>query len=145
MKVILLQDVKKIGKKGEVKDVADGYARNFLLSKKLAEVATPSAVSKIEAQNSKVKQAEAAKKESLTKKVSEINGKKFIIKAKAKDGKLFGSIGKKEIAAALKTQGFEVDEKSIGVGHIKTLGETEIMIRMDFGISAKMSIVVEAE
>lgn len=145
MKVILLQDVKNIGKRGEIKEVADGYARNFLLAKRMAEVATPLTVSKIESQNSKIKEEEKSRKEKIAQKAAQINGKTFIIKAKAKDGKLFGSIGKKEITLELKREGYEVEERFVLVDHIKEIGGREVVLAFDFGLSAKINIVVEAE
>lgn len=145
MKVVLLQDVKKIGRKGEIRDVSDGYARNFLLAKGLAEVATPSSIKKVEMLEKKARQEETERKSDISKKTAEINGKKFVIKARAKDGKLFGSIGRREIANALKKDGVEIDEKSIEAGHIREVGIKEIRIAFDFGISAKITVVVEAE
>ncbi|KKT94936.1 MAG: ribosomal protein L9, large subunit ribosomal protein L9, partial [Parcubacteria group bacterium GW2011_GWC1_45_14] len=97
MKVVLLQDVKKIGKKGEIKDVSDGYARNFLLAKGLGVAATPAAIEKVKQQENKQKQELEQKKDTVRKLASSLDGKAVTIKVKAKDGKLFGSVTAKDI------------------------------------------------
>jgi large subunit ribosomal protein L9 len=95
MKVILLQDIKNIGRQGDIKDVSDGYARNFLLPKKLAEIATPEATQKVEtikAQQAEVQKADLEKTQALA---ESLQGREVLIQAKEKDGKLFGSINAK--------------------------------------------------
>lgn len=143
MKVVLLADVKKIGKKGEVKEVSDGYARNFLLAKNLAEPATPSAVAhakKMEEQ----KKAEASKHSAELRRLAEsLKGVKVAIKAKSKGGKLFGSVTSKNVAAALVQAGHVVPEKTISAGHIKETGEHEVKIDLGEGVKASITLVVE--
>lgn len=145
MKILLLQDVKKIGKKGEIKDVSDGYARNFILAKKLGEMATEAAVRKNEQQVVKNKQEQEKAKIAVQKMASLLDGKKIVIKSKAKDGKLFGSITAKNIAENLKKDGFEVSEKAIIFESMKNVGEKEAQIVFDFNIKAKISIKIEAQ
>lgn len=146
MKVILVQDVKNIGKKGEIKEVADGYARNFLLPRKLVEIATPAAVqeSKVLFENQIKKEKENS--EANKKLAQNVEGKEIVIKRKAKKGKLFGSVGAKEIAEELKRQSVEVWEKSVILGEpIKNTGETEVVIDLGGNIRAKIKVKVEEE
>ena len=145
MEIILLQDVKNVGKKGEIKNVPDGFARNFLLVKKLAAAATPEIVAQAKlAEENRSKQLEKEKQE--TQKLAEaLRGKKIIIKTRAKNGKLFGSITAKEILAAIKEAGFVVPEKSISAGHIKELGEKKLDINLNFGIKTEIILRVESD
>lgn len=146
MKIILLNDVNNIGKKGDVKEVADGYARNFLLPQKLAEAATKEAVKKIETIKNKITEGNKKDLEKNEKLASELDGRKVIIKAKEKDGKLFGSIGAKEIAKELKKQKMEIEEETIIFGDpIKEIGEKEVLVRLNNGIEINIRVIVEAE
>lgn len=145
MKIVLLQDVKKIGKKGEIKDVSDGYARNFLLAKNLAVPATPTAIDQVKQQE--VKQQEELKgKKDKTKKLAELlSGKNITIHVKAKNGKLFGSVTARDISIALKKDGFDISEKNIKFKPLKELGKKDAEIVFDFGITAKIFINIEAQ
>jgi large subunit ribosomal protein L9 len=146
MKVILINDIKNLGRKGEVKEVADGYARNFLLPQKLVEIAIPEAIQKLENFQKEKEQIERAGEEKLKKMAAEIQGKKIIIKAKTEKNKLFGSIGKKEIAIELKNQGINLDEKSIILDEpIKTIGEKDITIILGKNIKTKITVAVEKD
>lgn len=145
MEIILLQDVKNIGKKGEIKNVSDGFARNFLLAKKLATLATAELVAQVKInEENQTKQLEK-EKQAAQKLADKIRNQKIIIKTRAKDGKLFGSITAKEIVMAIKKIGFDVPEKSINVGHIKDLGERKLEITLDFGIKTSLNLTVEQE
>ncbi len=143
MKIILLQDVKNIGKKGQIKEVPDGYARNFLLAKKLATVATSGAVV--------IAQKEAEKKELIlkeqkaqTQKLADaLNKKEIIIKARSKDGKLFGSITAKDIVSEISKLKLDVPEKAIAVGHLRELGSHEVKINLAHGLSVKLNVIIE--
>jgi len=143
MKIILLQDVKNIGTKGQIKDVSDGYARNFLLAKKLAVVASPEAVVHVQNDQAKIAAQESQRENELKKIAVGLNGKKFILKVRAKNSKLFGSISAKEIAAQIQASGVSVLEKSIQAGHIKELGEHEVTVELGRGIIAKIKLSVE--
>lgn len=145
MQIILLQDVKNVGKKGQIKNVPDGYARNFLLAKKLATVATESAVAEVKMEEDKKNLQLALEKQEVQKLADSLKGKKFIIKARAKDGKLFGSIAAKEVASEIRKSGYEIPEKSIQIDHIKGLGEKRIKINLNFGIKTEIILGVEAE
>lgn len=145
MKVIFTQDVKGSGKKGEIKNVSDGYARNFLITKGLAVEATPKNLSDLEG-----KQASAQHKIDVdtaeAKKTAEIlNDKKVIIKAKAgSSGKLFGAVTSAQIADEIAAQyGQKVEKKKISLkSEIKNFGEYEAEIKLYTGISAKMKVEV---
>lgn len=144
MEVIFLQDVKNVGKKGQLKNVPDGYARNFLLARKLATQATPAAVTKLKQEEQKKKMQTALEKQEIQKLADALNGKKIVIKARAKDGKLFGSITPKEIVLEIrKAHGLEVSEKAITDGHIKELGEKNVKISLDFGITVTITATIE--
>jgi len=145
MKVIFMQDVKGSGKKGEIKNVSDGYARNFLITKGLAVEATPKNLSDLEG-----KQASAQHKIDVdtaeAKKTADIlNDKKVIIKAKAgSSGKLFGAVTSAQIADEIAAQyGQKVEKKKISLkSEIKNFGEYEAEIKLYTGISAKMKVEV---
>ncbi len=145
MKVVLLQDVKKIGKKGEIKDVSDGYARNFLLAKGLAEVATTFAIEKVKNLENKAKQEKENRKNEMRKIANSLNGKNVTILVKAKDGKLFGSVTAKNISDFLKKDGFDISEKNINFTPVKELGKKEAEIIFEQSIKAKIFVIVEAQ
>ena len=144
MKVVLLQDVNGHGKKGELCNVSDGYARNFLFPKKLAVEADNAALNELKnreqaAAHHKQEEINAAKATAEA-----LNGKSVTIKAKAgSNGKLFGSVTSKEIAAEIKnTLGIEIDKKKMSVADIKNFGEYTAEIKLYQGISAKITVKV---
>jgi large subunit ribosomal protein L9 len=144
MKVILLQDVKGHGKKGELCNVSDGYARNFLFPKKLAAVADNTAMNDLknrEAAAAHHKQEEIDRANATAK---ALNGKTVTISAKAgSNGKLFGSVTSKEIAAEIKKSlGIEIDRKKMNVADIKNFGEYTAEIKLYTGIIAKLTVKV---
>ena len=143
MQVIFLQDVKNVGKKGQLKNVPDGYARNFLLARNLVTQATPGAISKVKQEDEKKKVQMALGKQEIQKLAEALSGKRVVIKARAKNGKLFGSITPKEIALEIRKNGLIVPEKALPHDHIRELGEKSLKIALDFGISATITVVVE--
>ena len=143
MQVIFLQDVKNVAKKGQIKNVPDGYARNFLLAKKLATIATPGEIAKIKQDEDKKKLQISLEKQDLQKLAAAIDGKRIIMKARAKDKKLFGSITPKEIALEIRKLGLAVPEKAIDQQHIRELGEKKVKLNFEFGIAATIIIMVE--
>jgi len=144
MKIILLQDVKNLGKKGDIKEVADGYAQNFLFPKKIATLATDSAIKNAQAQKEEEAKSEKAKNEELQKLANELKSKKIIITAKEKDGKLFGSIAAKDIAEELKKQGLNISEGSIIIKEtIKKIGGYEVGIKLSKEIETKIIVNIK--
>lgn len=146
MRVILLQEVNNLGKKGDIKEVLDGYARNFLLPKKMAKIATSGAVRNTEAEKVKEEQEKQANLEKLRGTAADLKGKKVLILAKERDGKLFGSIAAKDIAAVLKKENLEIGEKFIIIKEaIKKIGEYSITIELAKDIQAKINLEIRGE
>jgi len=146
MKVILLADVKGTGKKQEIVNVSDGYARNFLFPKKLAVEATPGASREIERRQAAERQRETERRMAAEKKAASLRGKVVTVVAKCgAQGRLYGSVTGAEIADALKAQhGVEIDKRKIDLAEpIRTVGETEVIIKLYPEISAKMTVRVE--
>lgn len=144
MKIILLQDVKSLGKKGDVKEVADGYAQNFLLPKKIAEIATENVVRIFQSQREKEQKNKIAEKEQMKKIIDTLKSKKISISAKEKGGKLFGSVTAKNIAEVLEKEGLNISESSIIIKKaIKKTGEYEIEIKLMEGIETKITLEVK--
>ena len=147
MKVILLKDVKGTGKAGEVKEVADGYARNFLLAKGLALEANAKNLSDLAGKKSSEQHKKDVEKANAQEICDKINGKKVIAKAKAgQGGKLFGSITSGNIADLIENQlGSKVDKKKVSANEIKAFGTYEAEVRLYTGISAKITVEVVEE
>lgn len=146
MKVILLQDVKGQGKKGDIVDVNDGYARNFLLARKLAQEATATNVNSVTIK----KQAEAYHKEMEKKAALELKEqlKKLTVTVTIKtgeNGRVFGSVTTKEIADALAQTGYEIDKKKIVLKEpIKNVGNYEMDVKLYPEITARLSVRVDS-
>lgn len=146
MKVVLLEDIENLGKEGEIKEVANGYARNFLLPKKLAELATPESIKKAEVK--KARGAEEAKMElEETQKLAELlEGRELFIKVKEKDGKLFGSVNEKTIAKTFKDEGLKINPLNIKLAEpIKEVGEYDVAITLDHGLEAGIRVILVSE
>ena len=145
MKVILLADVKGTGKKQEIVNVSDGYARNFLFPKKLAMEATPGAAKEVEKRQAAERARETERRITAEKKAASLRGKVVTVVAKCgSQGRLYGSVTGAEIAEALKNQhGVEVDKRKIELSEpIRTVGETDIVVKLYPEISAKMTVRV---
>ncbi len=148
MKVILLEDIKGVGKKDQVINASDGYARNFLLPKKKAVEANAENMSKLNAKNNSI----AYKKELDLKEAKVIAEKmkniELVIKVKAgENGKIFGGVTSKEIAEELKkAHNIEVDKKKILLNeNIKNLGRFSVDIKLNEGVMAKLTISIVSE
>ncbi len=145
MKVILKQDVKGTGKKGEIIDVSDGFAKNFLLKKGLAEIASSVAVNSLKIQ----KEAEERRRAEEIKAIKELAAKidKTTVEVTIKcgeNGKVFGSVTSKEIASKLADMGYEIDKKKIVLkDSLKTVGDYPAEIRFMEGVSAKITVSVK--
>ena len=146
MKILLIKDVKGLGKAGEIKNAKDGYARNFLIPKGLAKAATKEVVEEWQKDEAKRKaelEAEIAKLNNFKEK---IENSKFVIKHKlGANGQLIGSVTNKEIAEMLKEKGFDIDKKHIAHTAIKAPGIYEIELKLGHGINAKLNLEVEGE
>lgn len=146
MKIVLLQDVSNLGKKGEIKEVSQGYARNFLFSKGLAEMATPTAIRLVELKNEKEKAQRIAEEKKAMEMLGKLKNKEILIVAKEKKGKLFGSISSKQIALELKKDNLEISEKCIIIKpSIKKIGEYKAKIILSEKIETEIRITVKGE
>lgn len=145
MKVILTQDVKSQGKKGDLINVSDGYANNFLLPKGLAKLATKQAINELEGKKGAEqykKNQEEQKAKNIAERMKEMNIK---LSAKAgKEGKLFGSITSKDVAKALKEQyNIEVDKRKIDLPDgIKTCGIRDVNVSLYAGVTGTFKVTV---
>ena len=145
MKVILLQDVKGKGKKGQMLEVSDGYARNFMLPKKLAIEATPDAINTMR-MNDKATQERIAREKAealaTSKKLREMT---VVVKAKGGGaGRLFGSVTNAEIAEALAKQGVKLDKRKIVLNEtIKSLGTYTSTCKLGYEITAPLTVKIE--
>lgn len=143
MKVIFLKDVRSVGRKGDVKNVSDGYARNFLLPLMLAKVATDSEVKILEAQ----KENEIAHREEkvalLQITAKELSGKEIIFEIAAGDkGEVFGSVGEKDIEKALEAKDIETQRIFLDKP-LKSLGNHEVEIELGFGVKTKITVILK--
>ncbi len=144
MKVILLQDVKSLGKKGELVNASDGYARNFLLPRKLAKEANAQAMNEYKNAEDSKNYKIATEKAQAEQYKSQLEGKTLVMKAKGNADKLFGSITAKDIAGELKTKfNVPVDKRKVVLNNdIKNFGLYEAEVKLYTGISAKVKIEV---
>ena len=142
MKVILLQDVKKMGKKGDVIEASDGYARNYLFPRKLAEEATANALHVVNAKKENERKKKLAELEAAQKLAAELKGKEVSIEAKAgESGRLFGAITNKDVAEVINSQfNLSIDKKKIVVNTIKVAGTYEVEVKLYPELSTKMKV-----
>lgn len=146
MKVILKSTVDHLGRAGDVKDVADGYARNFLLPRKLAEAATPSALKYWEKGKEKRAQVVAAEVKVAKELADKLAGVNLTFSMPAsEEGKLFGSVGKTDVLKSLKAAGYDVPKNSVRLETaLKTTGEHEVELRLAPEVAAKVKVTVSA-
>lgn len=144
MKVILKQDVKSLGKKGDLVNAADGYARNYLFPKGLAVEANASAMNEFNNKESAKKFHKAEEIKAAQQTADKLNGKTFALKAKAgANGKLFGSVTSKDVSSKIKEElNLDIDKRKIVMQDIKTFGTVEAEIKVYQGISAKIFVRV---
>lgn len=145
MKVILLEDVKSVGKKGDVVDVNDGYARNCLLKKKVGIEATPKALNDLKLKNANDEKIAQEVYEKAQAFAEELKEKTIEVTIKTgKDGRSFGSVSAKEIAEAAKKQyGYELDKKKMHLPEaIKSLGTYQVPIRLHPKVTAELKVHV---
>lgn len=151
MKVIFTQNVEN-NKVGDIKEVSDGYARNYLLPKKMAIPATPSEIKNIEKRLEKIKKEEAETVKKLEEVRSKLEKSKLELEVEVgeKDDEgnqtLFGSVTNAILEEELKNKGFEIDKKQIEIGEtIKHVGDYEIIIKLGHGVDVKMIVKVKAK
>ncbi|RGX93299.1 50S ribosomal protein L9 [Roseburia sp. OF03-24] len=148
MKVILLEDVKALGKKGEIVNVSDGYARNAIFPKKLGVEATPKNLNDLKLQNQHADKVAQEQYEAALALAEELKDKKVTVKMKAGEGgRTFGSVSTKEIAVAAKAQlGMELDKKKMQLAEpIRTFGVTEVAIKLHPKVVGKFNVHVVEE
>ncbi len=143
MKVILLQDVKKLGKKGDVIEASDGYARNFLFPRKLAEEATNANMHVLNAKKENERKKKLAELEAAQKLAAELKGKEVKIEAKGNNGRLFGAITSKDVSELInKEYKLSIDKKKIVMDTIKVAGSYDIEIKLYPEVSTKMKVTI---
>ncbi len=147
MEVILLQDIDKLGLRGQIITVADGYGRNYLLPRKLALAATSGNRKWLEQQRVKFLKLEAKEKSEAEELAQLVQGAKVVLTRKAGEkGTLFGSVTAIDLAEALAAQGFNIDKRRIQLDNpLKLLGEYEVPVRLHREVTAKIQVKVEAE
>jgi large subunit ribosomal protein L9 len=147
MKVILIDEIRGLGTRGDVVQVKDGYARNFLLPKNLAREATPGNLKAVEHERKKWALLGQQEKELAQKSAEQVKGLKLTIRKKiGEHGHLFGSVTASEIADALHGKGIEVDKRRIELAHaIKEAGTHEVEVRLHREVNAKIEIEVVNE
>ena len=146
MKVILLQDVKGKGKKGQLLEVSDGYARNFMLPRKMAIEATPDAVNTMRMNDKATQERIAREKAEAMDTARKLRELTVVVKAKGGGaGRLFGSVTNQEIADSLKTQtGISLDKRKIVLGDpIKNVGTYTVTCKLGYEISAPLTVKIE--
>jgi len=146
MKVILLQDIKAIGKKDQVLEVSDGYARNYLIPRKLATEATPAELKRVDEMR-RAAQDRLEREEHQARQVArQLKEGGIVLKVKCGEGgRLYGTVTGADVAKALKeTMDIEVDKKKIEIpDHIKTVGEYEAEVRLMSGIATKLRLTIQ--
>ncbi|MBR5280010.1 MAG: 50S ribosomal protein L9 [Clostridia bacterium] len=148
MKVILLKDVKDLGKKDQIVEVSDGYGKNFLVPRGIAKIATAGSINEA-LDKQKAQEAKKARELAQAKELAnEISSKRVILKAKlGENGKLFGAVSAKDIADAMKAQfKIDLDKKKIELGDpIKSQGVFDVTAKVYAGVVAKFQVEVQAQ
>ena len=147
MKVMLIKDVYKLGRAGDVKKVANGYGRNFLIPQGLAVLATPGALKQVDHIRAAAATQRAALNSEMAGVAEKLEGQTLTFPVKAGEtGKLYGSITTQMIAAAIQeTLGFEIDRRNIETEPIRNLGEHEINVRLTMDLTPAMTVIVYCE
>ena len=147
MKVILKQDVKGSGKKGDIIEVSDGYGRNFLIKKGLAEVATPAAINDMKQKKTAEEFHKAENVKALKELADKLTGAGITLAIRAgENGKTFGSVTSQHIATALSELGFDVDKKKVLLKEpIKNVGTYDVEVRLMEGVLSKIKVNIIAQ
>ncbi|HXT85561.1 MAG TPA: 50S ribosomal protein L9 [Verrucomicrobiae bacterium] len=147
MEIILQEDVEKLGNRGQVVNVKDGYARNYLLPRKLAIAASPSNMKRLEKMRAAFAKKEATEREGAQQQAAQLASVKLALSRKAgENDQLFGSVTSGDIADALKAQGYEIDKRKIQLTDaIKTVGEFSVTLKLYRDVTATVQLVVSRE
>lgn len=147
MKIILLKDVKDLGKQGDVIEASDGYARNFLFPRKLAEAATAGNLHIINQKKENERKIKLQETEAAQKIADQMRNKELIIKTKVgENGRLFGAITNKDIAELVnKTFGTQIDKKKVLVNTIKLVGSYDVEVKIYPEISSKLKVTIQED
>ena len=147
MKVLLIKDVKSLGKKGDIKEVKDGYGQNFLIAKGMAKLATPQIVAQWKAEQERIEKELKETLERLQKEEKELSSKTIVIIKKLAPAGIQGSVGKDDIAKAIKEQmDIEIDKKTVELKKaLKTVGEHKVDIKLGHGIHAHVTVEIKGE
>ncbi|MDP3244548.1 MAG: 50S ribosomal protein L9 [bacterium] len=145
MKVVLIQNIDKIGKAFEIKEVADGYAQNFLLPRGLAQIATPQNLLIVEARKKTLQNKDKQARKERAQAAKKLEGLKVIIKEKVQDnGVLYGSVNQTKIADVLKKSGFMVEKEQVVLKNsLKETGEFSVEINFSQNIKAKIKVIIQ--
>jgi large subunit ribosomal protein L9 len=145
MKVILQKDIQNLGEAGDIKDVADGFARNYLLPRNMVMVANETSKKILQHQEKVIKIKKAKRKKQSEKLLESLSSLEIKITAQAgEEGKLFGAVTAIDIAKRLKELGYEIDKRKIvHIEPIKQIGEYTIPVKLDVGITANLKVQVE--
>jgi len=147
MKVILLKDVKDLGKEGEIKEVKDGFARNFLIPRDLAKRATEEKVAQIKEQERKQEKQKEEELKELQDTVAQIDGQEISVSVKVgKEGQLYGSVGPSKIKKELEKIGFEIKKSQVNLEDpIEETGEFTVGIQFPHNLEAEITVIVAEE
>lgn len=145
MKVILIQDVPKVGNRDEVLDLSEGYAQNVLISKGKAILATPKALADLENRRSSLNKKKEDEAKTFSELISNLNDKKVIIKVKTNEkGNLFKSVGAKDVSVAIKeSTGLIIEESNIIMGHLKEKGSHKVTLKRG-NLKGECEIIIES-
>lgn len=147
MKVILLKDVKGLGKANDVVEVNDGYGRNFLLKQKVAREFSAANMNDVKMKKGAAAEHARRELEAAKEKYNELNGRKFAYKVKCGEGgKLYGAVTAMDVSEILKKEGFDVDKKNLTIKTaIKTVGTYSVKVKLHTEVSCEVTLEVEAE
>lgn len=142
MKVLLLKDVPRLGRQGEIKEVSDGYARNYLIPRGLAEEATEGILKSVEQRLQQLKKKQERLMEEVKAMIENLKSERLVIPvAMGKDGKLFGSVGSKDIAQLLSQKGLKIDKKDIELeAPLKHIGVFQVPLRLPTGQRVEITV-----
>jgi large subunit ribosomal protein L9 len=146
MKVVLLKDVEKLGREGEIKEVAEGYARNFLIPQNFVKPATDQAIAEVELKKEKKTKSDQMELAEAQKIAEQLDGRELYIKVKEKDGTLFGSVNEKTIAKTFADEGLKIDPKNVKLEEpIKEVGDYDVKLELDHGLEANIKVILVPE